>query len=161
LRLPLSRAYDIWSLGCLYLEFITWLLKGSAAIDDFSSYRGRDATDTRINDDNFFTIVTEDGLLNAHIREEVIAWSGELHAHKNCSALIHDILDLIMSKLLIIEADHRSKASWLYVQLEKILKIAETDTEYLLKPVPRQPPSGGSNPKPLLEPRKGMPNEIQ
>jgi serine/threonine protein kinase len=154
LRLPLSQAYDIWSLGCLYLEFITWLLKGSAAIDDFSSYRGRYNTDTGINDDNFFTIVTEDGFLKAHIREEVMAWSGELHSHKNCSALIHDILDLIMSELLIIEADHRSKASWLYVQLEKILKIAETDTEYLLKPVPRQPPSGSSNPKPLLEPPK-------
>jgi len=154
LRLPASRAYDIWSLGCIYLEFITWLLKGSAAIDAFAEYRGRLNTDTGVDDDNFFTIITEDGLPKAHTREEVIAWVCELHAHKNCSALIHDILDLIMSELLVVEADLRSKASWLNVKLKMFLKRAETDTEYLLKPVPRQPPSGGSNLKPLLEPPK-------
>jgi serine/threonine protein kinase len=35
----LSRAYDIWSMGCLYLEFITWLLLGLEGVNEFS--RGR------------------------------------------------------------------------------------------------------------------------
>lgn len=31
-RHPISRAYDIWSLGCVYLEFITWYLLGHHAV---------------------------------------------------------------------------------------------------------------------------------
>jgi serine/threonine protein kinase len=151
MRLPVSRAYDIWSLGCIYLEFITWLLRGSAAIDGFADFRGRDATDTGINDDNFFTIATEDGVLKASVREGVSAWSEELHADKNCSQLIHDLLDLTMSELLVIETEKRSKASWLCIQLKTVLKKAETDPEYVLKPVPRKPASGRSNSAPLLD----------
>jgi serine/threonine protein kinase len=145
MRLPVSRAYDIWSLGCIYLEFITWLLRGSAAIDDFADFRGRDATDTGINDDNFFTIANEDGIPKANIREEVLVWSEGLHADKNCSKLIHDLLELTMSELLVIESEKRIKANWLCIQLRKLLKQAETDPEYLLKPVPRRQISGPSN----------------
>ena len=156
MRLPASRAYDIWSLGCIYLEFITWLLKGSAAIDNFADYRGatNSGIENEINDDNFFTIVKEDGLRKAHIREGVTTWSDELHSHKNCSALIHDILDLIMSSLLVIEVDRRITASRLRIELRLILHKAKADTEYLLKPVPRRPPSGRSNLNPLLKPPK-------
>lgn len=149
--LPVSRAYDIWSLGCIYLEFITWLLRGSAAIDGFADFRGRDATDTGINDDNFFTITTEDGMPKAVVREPVSAWSKELHTDKNCSMLIHELLDLTMSELLVIESADRSKASWLCIQLKKLLKRAKTDPDYLLKPVPQQPVGGRSNSAPLLD----------
>ncbi|KIN06737.1 hypothetical protein OIDMADRAFT_113810, partial [Oidiodendron maius Zn] len=102
--LPVSRAYDIWSLGCIYLEFITWLLQGSKAIDDFADYRGRYTTDTEIYyDDNFFTIVMEEGVQRATTREEVIDWSDKLHANHNCSQLIHDLLDFTISGLLVVE----------------------------------------------------------
>jgi serine/threonine protein kinase len=151
MHLPVSRAYDIWSLGCIYLEFITWVLRGSPAIDAFADFRGRDATDTGINDDNFFTIVNEEGTLKANVREGVLAWSEQLHADKNCSKLIHDLLDLTMSELLVIESADRSKASWLCYRLREFLKKAESDPEYLLKPVPRKPVSGRSNSAPLLD----------
>ena len=32
LKEPVSRAYDIWSLGCVFLEFITWLVEGGEAV---------------------------------------------------------------------------------------------------------------------------------
>lgn len=28
----ISRAYDMWTLGCLYLEFVTWYLTGSEGV---------------------------------------------------------------------------------------------------------------------------------
>jgi serine/threonine protein kinase len=152
LRQPVSRAYDIWSLGCLYLEFITWLLRGSAEIDGFSEFRGREATATGINDDNFFTIITTAEGLKATVREQVITWTNELHAHKNCSQLVHDLLDLIMKDLLVTESKDRGKASWVFQQLNSYLKKAEQTTEYLLKPVPRQqkPESSRSNSTPTV-----------
>ncbi len=143
LRQPVSRAYDIWSLGCLYLEFVTWLLKGSAAIDGFSNSRGREATGTGINDDNFYTITSRIfGPSKATVREGVIAWAKELHEHENCSALIHDLLDLIMGKLLIIDSKRRCSASDLFQQLALYQKEAECDDDYLLKPVSRQEKTG-------------------
>ncbi|RSL47212.1 hypothetical protein CEP51_015809, partial [Fusarium floridanum] len=35
----ISQKYDIWSLGCLYLEFFTWYLQGMDVLDDFESQR--------------------------------------------------------------------------------------------------------------------------
>ena len=152
--LLVSRAYDIWSLGCIYLEFITWLLQGSKAIDDFADHRGRYTTDTEIDDDNFFTIVMEDGVRRATTREEVIDWSDKLHANHNCSQLIHDLLDLTMSGLLVVETERRIGAGWLRVKLQQMVKRAGTDLEYLLKPVPRATRSERSNSSPLLEASK-------
>jgi serine/threonine protein kinase len=38
-----SPAYDIWALGCLYLEFITWYMGGRDLLDEFQSSREKTA----------------------------------------------------------------------------------------------------------------------
>ena len=136
LRQPVSRAYDIWSLGCVYLEFITWLLRGSQDIEGFSEFRGREATSTGIDDDNFFTIVDDGYWLHAIVREAVVAWEKQLHTHERCSDLIHNLLELIMKDLLVTDTKKRCQASWLFQQLNAIVKRAEKDEEYMLKPNP-------------------------
>lgn len=35
----IGRSYDIWTLGCLYLEFITWLIGGWDLVDSFEFRR--------------------------------------------------------------------------------------------------------------------------
>jgi serine/threonine protein kinase len=35
----IGRSYDIWTLGCLYLEFITWLIGGWELVDTFAFNR--------------------------------------------------------------------------------------------------------------------------
>lgn len=37
----IRRSYDIWTLGCLYLEFLTWLLGGSQFVDRFCRRRAK------------------------------------------------------------------------------------------------------------------------
>lgn len=44
--LPMSRSSDIWSLGCVYLEFITWLLMGAKGLEDFRERRMQDSQST-------------------------------------------------------------------------------------------------------------------
>ncbi|TVY43939.1 Calcium/calmodulin-dependent protein kinase type 1D [Lachnellula occidentalis] len=148
LRHPVSRAYDIWSLGCLYLEFITWLLRGCDDIDGFSDFRGHDSLTTGVNDDRFFTMDKEG--TGATVRDEVVTWIDQLHCHERCSQLIHDLLDLTMKELLIIESRQRIDAAWLFQQLKMYLRKAEEDKEYMLKPVPREqkPPSERSQSTP-------------
>jgi len=136
LRRSVSRSYDLWSLGCLYLEFITWLLKGTEAIDGFSEFRGRQSS-TGINDDNFFTIY-RDPITGPEgkVRDKVVEWVDQLHQHEKCSHLIHDLLDLIMEDLLLIDSKERCQTSFLYMQMKLFLGQAEKDQSYLLKPVP-------------------------
>lgn len=35
----ISQTYDIWSLGCVYLEFLCWLLGGKGKVKQFSTTR--------------------------------------------------------------------------------------------------------------------------
>lgn len=52
-----SQSYDVWSLGCVLLEFVTWSLLGEAGVESFSVERARD--DTReFREDVFFNFVT-------------------------------------------------------------------------------------------------------
>ena len=53
----ISTACDIWALGCLYLEFILWFLRGHGALQDFSRQRGgsyeSDAFFERVGQDRY------------------------------------------------------------------------------------------------------------
>lgn len=55
----ISQKYDVWSLGCVFLEFISWLLLGSKAVDDFARARTKDEAEkqTEATEDKFFGIV--------------------------------------------------------------------------------------------------------
>lgn len=57
----ISRAYDTWALGCVYLEFMTWHLKGFEAVDDtFSDNRVVEDRGYPVPCDQFFMCVTVD-----------------------------------------------------------------------------------------------------
>jgi serine/threonine protein kinase len=141
LHRPVSRAYDIWSLGCLYLEFITWLLKGSEDIEGFANFRGKSGTRSReaLNDDYFFTLVKiSNANSDAVVREEVKLWVNQLHEHEKCSEVIHDLLDLIMKEVLLTDASRRIQARWLDHHFKECIEKATQDKNYLLLPTPRR-----------------------
>lgn len=53
----IGRSYDIWTLGCLYLEFITWMLGGSKLLDEFMDARkARDTMWHEIETYTFFKL---------------------------------------------------------------------------------------------------------
>jgi len=51
-----SQSYDIWTLGCVLLEFITWYLRGWKGVDGFSKKRTTD-DNREIPEDVFFNFV--------------------------------------------------------------------------------------------------------
>lgn len=77
----LSRPFDIWSLGCTYLEFITWILLGADGLEQFSSRRLHE-TGSRKNFlcDNFYKIIREGKNTRAEVKESV-----ERVSHSNLS----------------------------------------------------------------------------
>lgn len=179
-----SRAYDIWSLGALYLEFITWVLMGWEAVGCFADFRGgitdlpeTDCPDTprppgtpefiELNDDHFFTVTESSTAPRAEVRHGVLVWVNKLHQHEKCSALIHELLDLIMKQLLVIDPKARIPANKLCLELDTLLKKSEQDPLYLLQPSPWPPGSNsellGQLEQPVVsapEPRPFAVNEV-
>jgi serine/threonine protein kinase len=54
----LSHPFDVWSLGCIILEFVTWILLGSKGLATFEERRQLDggSRSPKFSLDNFFTI---------------------------------------------------------------------------------------------------------
>ncbi|PQE04897.1 kinase domain-containing protein [Rutstroemia sp. NJR-2017a BBW] len=145
LHLPVSRSYDIWSLGCVLLEFITWLVKGWRKNEDtgeneFSEFRSTENL-YEINDDSFFTIKDRN---KAIIQSEVFEWVRQLHEHERCSKLIHDLLDTVMTHLLVIDSSSRISAKNLNVKMQEYYNNARRNPDYMLKssPYPAPDPPG-------------------
>lgn len=64
-----SQAYDVWSLGCVYLEFVTWYLLGDAAIrrESFIDSSGQPClsfSTLRRKDDKYYSHQPEDKFFN-------------------------------------------------------------------------------------------------
>ncbi|KAH7152143.1 hypothetical protein B0J13DRAFT_619724 [Dactylonectria estremocensis] len=86
----ISRAYDIWTIGCLYLEFLTWLLGGPQLLHEFRDKRM----------DMYIT----------GVKPQVTEWIQMLRRHGNCSRFVHEVLDLIQTEMLVVLEDNGGKS---------------------------------------------------
>ena len=128
LEKQVSRAYDIWSLGCVYLEFATWLLEGSAGLEEFTKRRSEIAPD-KVIDDTFYSLVTEGAVVRRGVRD----WIEHLRSSPRCSNMICDLLKLLQDGLLVVDSGSRIKAEDLYTELKRMLQKSKDSTEYLIK----------------------------
>lgn len=119
----ISRAYDMWNLGCLYLEFITWYLTGSySAVEIFCSMRTKEDHGEPIRMDKFFVCVSisDEHTLGAIIKPCVLKWIRRLRSMKRCSDFFHDLLDMIERDLLVIDPQGRKKCDRVVRNLREI-----------------------------------------
>ncbi|KAI0550435.1 kinase-like domain-containing protein [Xylaria curta] len=136
-RKPYSRKTDIWGLGCVYLEFITWILLGSVGIEEFSAARSADdQPNTRgtlaYHEDVFFQI--EVGKLQATVKGSVTEWIKKLHKHPQCSRYLHDFLVLIKDHMLVANQNDRAKCGFIRNELEKISRQCRNSDDYCFRP---------------------------
>ncbi|KAJ4385998.1 hypothetical protein N0V93_008889 [Gnomoniopsis smithogilvyi] len=88
-----SRAYDIWSLACVLLEFVTWQLGGWKLLEHHVQQRKQKDLFGYLSD-QFFEIVAITGSnpLGARVKLEVV----------ECSDPIHELLDFIEKEMLVV-----------------------------------------------------------
>jgi len=141
LNLPISRAYDVWSLGCVYLEFLTWLLSGPTGVRSFAD--ARQSINLRGGiDEAFFTPMPPDadGRPRATVKKTVSDHIAALRAHNGCSHALQDLLDLIEGQMLVVAPTTRVSSSKLVQHLDEILDRGERNQDYFVK---------NSNPQPI------------
>ena len=126
LDLPPSRAWDIWSFGCIVAECLVWLLRGSAAIDTFAEDRLKDeeTSSNIIKDDCFFSLKYDTSLapIGAMVRPAVLRWLHDLERDPLCDQTTHRLLRLIRDHLLRTTKVERMTAGALSSKLEWICK---------------------------------------
>jgi serine/threonine protein kinase len=123
---PRARTYDIWSLGCVFLEFAIWLLYDVNAINNFEENR-RDPLQNK--DASFY--VTTGG--KAELSKDVLDAIKALRGDPRCQGgtALESLVNLIADKLLVITVDDRCKAEQLRDELQKIVQDAEHNPLYL------------------------------
>lgn len=95
----IGRRYDIWSMGCVMLELIIWLLHGIKALDEFSAWRGKDSHNRDVNP--FFKPPSGDFLEVHSVVSSIIE---QLLEDQECQAntAMGDLLRLIKDKMLVV-----------------------------------------------------------
>ena len=132
---PRSRRYDIWSLGCVFLEFSIWLLHGPKAIEEFAQARGRYGT-LKSNTSVPLYEVTDKGA-KAAVVHQLVSWTIEcLENDPRCKGetALAELLRMIKNRMLQPEVENRAVAEEIGQQLEKIVNQAERNGSYLFHP---------------------------
>lgn len=131
LMMPVSRAYDIWGLGCIYLEFITWLLTGVVGLEKFHDSRCNPTLDSEVEDDAYFTLHQSANGKYTTTRPAVVECIKSLRQNHKCSAMIREVLDLVEKFMLLVDPQARINAVNLHSRLWDIHQRSKKEAEYL------------------------------
>jgi serine/threonine protein kinase len=119
-----SRRYDLWSMGCLFLEFAIWLIYGRDALHMFNS--GFDA----------FACVRKD--VHSPLNRKVRLWVDDMMKDPRCKGdtAIGSLLLFVMRRLLVPLDNQdgtasRGYATELYGHLSHIISSSKNSSEYL------------------------------
>ncbi|KAK0706254.1 kinase-like domain-containing protein [Lasiosphaeria miniovina] len=108
----IGQAADIWSLGCVYLEFVSWLLGGFSYVQEFAK---RKSARGGLDASAFFEIneitSTEGSKGYALVKLAVIEWIDHLHSDPACTGFVHSFLDVIRFRLLVVDSTRRATSS--------------------------------------------------
>ncbi|KAF1849885.1 kinase-like protein [Cucurbitaria berberidis CBS 394.84] len=112
----ISRPYDLWSLGCVYLELLVWFMEGYEALVQFRSARLCQVKPGGIYDEGF-CYIEESRNAKVQIREVVIQKLRDMSAC--CTGDLKDIAD-VLPRLLEIDSKKRVTAGELVEQLSHL-----------------------------------------
>lgn len=119
-----SRPYDLWSLGCVYLELLVWYLDGYEALNDFRTKRECQVTPGGREDEGFYYMPPGDGKFR--LRELVVEKIESVSLR--CKGPLQDIAKTI-PHLLEIDSRRRVTAEQLVKDLEHINTAARPPVE--------------------------------
>lgn len=108
-----GRKFDIWSLGCVFLEIATHVARGPEGIAQFQKKRM-----SGYDDDFYFVVLESEGGNTTEVKKEIIAWITELKEEDDEGELSL-VLDLV-KEMLKNNPEERPNAKRVRQELDKI-----------------------------------------
>ncbi|KAF9878695.1 protein kinase domain-containing protein [Colletotrichum karsti] len=102
---PRSRRYDVWSLGCIYLEFLIWILFGKDQLTRF----GNDITSAIDGNRKFFEINTGTAVIKPAVQKWIDSIRTDRRVEGNTAVM--RLLDLICNRLLVVAVGNVNASS--------------------------------------------------
>jgi len=133
--LPRSRKYDMWSMGCIFLEFTIWIVYSYNAVRRF---RGRRSANVPTTTAGTFFRHNERGAAEIHA-SVAMAIETLLQDTRCKDTALEDLIMLIKDYLLQVVVRQRADATDLYERLAKIVRAAENNSAYLCKTIASPP----------------------
>ncbi|KAF4447662.1 serine/threonine protein kinase [Fusarium austroafricanum] len=138
--------YDIWSLGCVFLEHASvFLMRNYSCIKDFSDRRLQEEYDRSISgnyrSDTFYNVINSDESASAdanvtsktsqgEVKEAVKQMIEYLQSLQLCSDSMREFLNLIGKGMLVPDPSKRHDARRVLARLRKIRSQCDKDLEY-------------------------------
>lgn len=118
---PRSRLYDMWSLGCVFLEFTVWFFHGYDSINNFTDARQPD----RDLPSHFYTKTPDrKAIIHPAVTEAITALQQDPRCEGDTA--LWALITLIAEKLLRISVDDRDAAEKVFQTLKGIVQRAES-----------------------------------
>ncbi|KAK3689904.1 kinase-like domain-containing protein [Podospora appendiculata] len=137
----ISRAIDIWALGCVYLEFVTWLLGGHNLVAVFREARNSLFLSTKVKNDTFWELqhVEDSSGVRQPVRvvkPSVTNWIQTLHDKPRATSFVKEFLGVIQNSMLMIEKEQRKTSEELIPLFQSLNDKcnAANGAEYCTKP---------------------------
>lgn len=127
---PRSRKYDMWSLGCIFLEFTIWLVHGWEAVQNFNDARKPESPGLGAQHWVHF-YRSKNGTTEVHpeVIEKIEAL--KVDARSKDGTALGDLLNIIEANLLKVKVAERFNAAELCERLGKIVNDAKLSKVYL------------------------------
>jgi serine/threonine protein kinase len=122
---PQSQAYDMWMLGCMFLEFLVWLLRGPAGLREFGEQRWQTSLfhGALFTNDYFYVLEydnIEEKATNAKLRPSVQQTIISLQHMLEDIPPLRDLLSIV-EELLRTDQRDRISSTHLCTKMKKLL----------------------------------------
>lgn len=143
-----SPQFDIWSFGCVVLQFVVWYLHGWEGIDEFSKKRTAQSKGFVVRIDSFYSLhakgtqarlkdsVTEVGILHVldlnaclHPSQQMFR---QLKKHEGCSDYILELVECVETHLLRVDSAKRAGIDEIVRKFEDLEKECAKSIEYCI-----------------------------
>lgn len=123
----IPRVFDVWSLGCIFLEFLIWILYTNDQLIEFNKT-------SRI--DHFWENVNGEFVVHSSVLSILNRLAEDLKGPdlKGPETALADILHVVRSRMLVPNAQNRSSSLNVHEELSAIYARAGREPAYLINP---------------------------
>ena len=119
-----NRKYDIWSLGCIFLEVCAFITHGFVGVQDFDEVKSARDPSSRVRDDRFFRVKPRTNM-SYEVKPDIINWIRSLPKASNYrqhSRRFLEEINHLIEGMLCVNVDDRLSSETVCEILQGILE---------------------------------------